>query len=48
MKLCRYAMSGPYKEIYACFSCREVPEFLEQQAAGRRNEGEKLLHLWME
>ncbi|MGF6355964.1 phage FluMu protein Com [Paenibacillus sp. 4624] len=123
MKMCRYAISGPYKEIYACFNCRksykqvspydlsketaarlehkcpqcaevmvnmghdfqapkqtdikqwtkvmtlyqhgvtyhncgcgagyrptelrEVPEFLEQQAAGRRSEGEKLLHRWM-
>ena len=22
--MCRYAMSGPYKEKYACFSCRKV------------------------
>ncbi|CAI6017246.1 hypothetical protein PAECIP112173_00110 [Paenibacillus sp. JJ-100] len=21
--MCRYAMSGPYKEIYACFNCRK-------------------------
>ncbi len=123
MKVCRYAMSGPYKEVYACFNCRksykqvspydlsketaarlehkcpqcaeimvnmghdfqapkqtdikqwkkvitlyqhgityhncgcgagyrpaelrEVPGFLEQQAAGRRSEGEKLLHRWI-
>ncbi|MBU7314709.1 hypothetical protein [Paenibacillus oleatilyticus] len=22
--MCRYAMYGPYKNIYACFSCRKV------------------------
>lgn len=22
--MCRYAMSGPYKEKFACFSCRKV------------------------
>lgn len=22
--VCRYAMYGPYKDIYACFSCRKV------------------------
>ncbi|MFD0713580.1 hypothetical protein [Paenibacillus sp. GCM10027626] len=22
--MCRYAMYGPYKDIYACFSCRKV------------------------
>lgn len=21
--MCRYAMSGPYKDIYACFNCRK-------------------------
>ncbi|WP_413404411.1 hypothetical protein [Paenibacillus amylolyticus] len=35
--MCRYAMSGPYKDIYACFIC------LEQQEAGKGSEGKRLL-----
>ncbi|WP_427051080.1 hypothetical protein [Paenibacillus sp. TC-CSREp1] len=37
--MCRYAMSGPYKEIYACFNCRKSlkqasPYDLSPEAAG--------------
>lgn len=48
--MCRYAMSGPYKRHYACFSCRKafkqpsIEDFLESR--GRGYAYKQLRHLW--
>jgi len=35
--MCRYAMYGPYKDIYACFTCRKV---FKQISANELNKAE--------